>query len=157
MERSIVSRSGAMWKALTAALVAVFLLGAPGCAQMMNGKTQDVLVTASPPGASVSADSLPGQQFGTPAHLELPRKHRNQVVQVQAPGYRPAQVPLTRDMDVLPVALDCLFWWCVPLIWEIPNGSAYVLTPESVSVNLVKEGQSSVEPVPGPSLARSRD
>ena len=73
-------------------LLAVALMSS-GCATMVNGRSQDVLVLSEPSGASIR---LNGQPVGsTPTTVRMRRRGAAELVVAKA-GYAPASIPVER-------------------------------------------------------------
>src|ERR687884_232273 len=71
------------------ALIACMLSG--GCATIVNGKTQEILIASNPPGAIATVDS--GEMCTTPGKVTL-RRNKDYVVTITKEGYQPQVVSL---------------------------------------------------------------
>lgn len=100
---------------------------------MFNGSTQDVSITTYPAHAKITIDSQPGNTLTAPVTVELDRDkiHRIQAV---ADGFEPTIVSITPRTDGMAIAIDCLFWACIPLIIDWPMGAIKELAPDNVSI-----------------------
>lgn len=78
-----------------------------GCATIVHGTRQTVMVTSDPPGATVTVltgrpgdaaveRSKPGV---TPIALTLPRRDANLIIRLETPGCEPAEMPLKRSVS----------------------------------------------------------
>mgnify|MGYP001123551211 CR=1 FL=1 len=72
------------------------LLIAPGCATLIQKRTQSIPVTSTPPGATVSVNGQP--QGRTPLELRLARKGKDQVIRIESPGYDPVEIRPRRKL-----------------------------------------------------------
>jgi hypothetical protein len=69
------------------------ILALTACASLMHGTSQDIGISSSPTGATLSVDNQSTGQ--TPYIAHLSRKD-NHVVELDLPGYAPAEMTLTR-------------------------------------------------------------
>lgn len=118
----------------------------PGCATMLNGPTQQVVVKSKPRGARVMVD---GRYVGTtPAWLRLNRWgfHR---VRVELDGYEPYEIPLRKTVS--PNAAGNIFLGFVPIIIDVVTGSVFELEvpPEARRAMLQMPRDLSPEHSPG--------
>lgn len=121
-----------------AALAALSAL-APGCATLVQGTRQYVTVNSRPGGATARAASAHGLSCETPCSLSLPRS-RSTAIEVEAPGYRTAQVPLQRSLD--PLMLGNVLLPPFSILWaavDLASGAGFRLRPTFVSVDLQPE------------------
>lgn len=105
------------------------------CASIIHGNKQFLPISSNPTGAQVTVD---GQVYYTsPCIIELERD-KPYIVTVSMEGYQTEQVKIERGFSV---------WFFVGIIpglilpgpiYDLVSGSAYHLTPESVSINLKK-------------------
>src|SRR5258708_40353026 len=75
-----------------AALGGMALLLITGCATIIHGTRQDIGISTTPTGASVTIDNL--ESGTTPVFSKLRRKE-NHVVRIELPGYQPIDLALT--------------------------------------------------------------
>ncbi len=77
--------------------IAVWLLASivSGCACGMNGSTQRIAVTSTPPGARVSIDGTPVGV--TPVRVDVRRRDTNTVLKIEKEGFRPYEKTLQRS------------------------------------------------------------
>lgn len=109
------------------------------CATLVQGSRQYVTVTSRPGRATARAASAPGLSCETPCSLSLPRD-RATSVEVEAPGYRTAQVPLQRSLD--PLMLGNVVLPPFSILWaavDLASGAGFRLRPTFVSVDLEPE------------------
>lgn len=130
-----------------------------GCASLVNGTRQDLLVTSTPTGAHVI---LGARDFTTPATISV-RRNLDHVVLVQKEGFQPQRVEVKRKLS---------YWWWLDLLIPFPlpgiadnpekgtgglvvvpvpiglivvaplewvTGSAFRLTPSDIHVDLIPE------------------
>ena len=112
-----------------------------GCATIMKGTTQNVNVSSSPVGATVTIQSSTGVevfQGATPASTRLPKK-REYAVTVSAPGYEEVRVPITQSLEGWYIG-NLLCGGIVGGIVDAVNGAMWHLEPESISVSLRAAG-----------------
>jgi len=116
-----------------AALLAIATLS--GCASIMHGKSQDVGISSSPTGATVTVDNKAGGQTPYIAHL---RRKDNHIVKVELPGYAPAEMTLTRKTSGW-VWGNIVFGGLIGLAVDAMTGGLYNLTPEQLSSTLLSQ------------------
>lgn len=105
------------------------------CASIMHGTSQDVGVSSSPTGASVTIDNT--MKAETPFVAKLSRKD-NHVIHVAADGYAPADLTLTRSTSGW-VWGNILFGGLIGLAVDAMTGGLYNLTPDQLSATLAKQ------------------
>ena len=108
------------------------LLLVTGCATIIHGTRQDVGISSTPTGASVTIDNL--QSGTTPVFSKLRRKE-NHVVRISLPGYQPIDLTLTSSVSGWVwgnVAIGGLIGLAVDAI----SGGMYKLSPEELSAAL---------------------
>jgi len=118
----------------------IVLLLMTGCATIIHGTRQDVGISSTPTGASVTIDNL--QSGTTPVFSKLRRKD-NHVVRISLPGYQPMDLTLTSSVSGWVwgnVAIGGLIGLAVDAI----SGGMYKLSPEELSAAL---GATSAESV----------
>jgi uncharacterized protein YceK len=123
-----------------AALGGAALLLISGCATIIHGTRQDVGISSTPTGASVTIDSL--QSGTTPVFSKLRRKD-NHVVRISLAGYQPIDLTLTSSVSGWVwgnIAIGGLIGLAVDAI----SGGMYKLSPEELSAAL---GATSAETV----------
>lgn len=111
------------------------ILAVTACASIMHGTSQDVGISSSPTGATVTLDNQnPGQ---TPYIAHLSRKD-NHVVKLTLPGYAPAELTLTRKTSGW-VWGNIVFGGLIGLAVDAMTGGLYNLTPDQLSAALASE------------------
>lgn len=125
------------------ALFGWIVLLTTGCATVIHGTRQNVGISSTPSGASVSIDGV--QSGTTPLFAKLRRKE-NHVVRIALPGYQPTDLTLTSSVSGWVwgnIAIGGLIGLAVDAI----SGGMYKLSPEQLSAALgattaasVKEG-----------------
>ena len=106
------------------------------CATMMTGRTQEILITSNPAGATVKVDN---KELKTPATVTLSKK-TSYVVVVEKPGFESAVVEIRRRpswWNLLDVAW--IYFIPVPLIYDINTGGFWVFLEDSFHVDLKPE------------------
>lgn len=117
-------------------LVVVF--ATTGCASIFNGGYQDVHVQTVPANAKLSVSTQAGNTHSAPATLRLKRRKDHRIT-ARKEGYKSASAYVTDSVDGPMVALDCVLWWCIPLLWEWPLGHIKELHPDTVTIVLEEE------------------
>ncbi len=112
------------------------------CATMMHGSSQDVGISSTPTGATVTVDNQSTGQ--TPYIAHLSRKD-NHVVKLSLDGYAPAELTLTRKTSGW-VWGNIVFGGIIGLAVDAMTGGLYNLTPEQLSATLASQ-KASVSPV----------
>ena len=118
----------------TRPLAAALVVFTTGCATIMHGSKQDIAVSSTPSGATVSVDN---QQMGTtPTTVNLTRKDRH-VISIEAPGYRKYDLQLTRGTSGW-VWGNLVFGGIPGLAIDAITGGLYKLTPTEVNATLAR-------------------
>jgi len=106
-----------------------------GCATIINGTSQKIMVTSEPAGATVQADG--GRDYTTPVKLRLERRRDHELV-FRKEGYKTAKVALTH---VLSESVCGNLFLGGPLGWifDIFAGTQYKLIPNPAHVKLESE------------------
>jgi len=109
-------------------LLSLAMMVCPGCATIMSGNQQEVPVTSSPPGATVTCD---GNTIITPGSITLSTKKAHTLV-ARYPGCEPQQITLVKkgnnwifagilwDLGIITIPIDLI------------SGAACELKPKSV-------------------------
>ena len=106
-----------------------------GCASIMHGTRQDIGISSTPTGASVSVD---GQIKGTtPVAVNLSRKDIH-TVKVELPGYLPFEAKITRHVSGW-VWGNIIFGGLIGLAVDAITGGLYKLSPEQLQAALREE------------------
>lgn len=103
-----------------------------GCATLMQGSTQQVVVTSTPSGATVVVDR--SMRFTTPAALELARRESH-TLELSLEGYHPETVNV-RSVASGMVAGNILAGGLIGFAVDHSSGAAFRLVPEVVQVSL---------------------
>ena len=120
------------------ALAAAGLVSANCATLQMNGPSQRIRVTSTPPGAEVSLDGRPAG--ATPAEVTVSRRNRAPVIRVEKDGFRPHEQKLQRSQSwwlLADAALAGALYLAValtvsgPSAWEIGEG------PPTFNENLI--------------------
>jgi len=118
--------------ALQATLGGMALLLMTGCATIIHGTRQDVGISSTPTGASVTIDNL--QSGTTPVFSKLRRKE-NHVVSISLAGYQPMDLTLTSSVSGW-VWGNIAIGGLVGLAVDAISGGMYKLSPEELSAAL---------------------
>jgi len=123
----------------------ILLVLTPGCATLLQGSTQQIMVTSTPPGATVIVDG--SMRFTTPAALDLSRKESHKL-EINLEGYHPEIVNL-RTVSSNMVAGNIIAGGLIGFAVDHSSGAAFRLVPEVVKVNLRPIAVASQEPPAG--------
>ncbi|HWV57450.1 MAG TPA: PEGA domain-containing protein [Longimicrobiales bacterium] len=118
-----------VWRALPAVAALIVLTG---CATIVQGTSQAVGISSSPPGARVLVNGV--EQGVTPTVLKLKRRE-NHVVVVELEGYHPYTATLTRSVSGW-VAGNLVFGGLIGLVIDAASGGIYKLSPEQIAAAL---------------------
>ena len=116
----------------------VSAVGLAGCGAMLNGPVQLVKITTIPPGATVTVD---GETMRSPARLDLERG-REYPVEAERPGFELGAAEIRSYDDNYVILGNCLFFLCIPQIWESGTPLQQRLEPLEVEITLNPEGWS---------------
>ncbi len=122
-------------KTLTLLTAICASLALTGCASLMHGTSQDIGISSSPTGASVTIDNQTKAQ--TPFVAKLSRKD-NHIIRIAADGYAPADLTLTRSTSGW-VWGNVLFGGLIGLAVDAMTGGLYNLNPAQLSSALAKQ------------------
>jgi PEGA domain len=86
------------------ALVSLWIF--PGCATLLEKRTQRIPVTSFPVGATVSVDGV--KQGVTPLEIRLARKVKDQVIRIESLGYDPVEIRPQRKKAAVPIVGNLL-------------------------------------------------
>jgi len=105
-----------------------------GCATIINGTLQDIGISSSPSGATITVDNL---NYGiTPTVIKLSRKD-NHFVKIELPGYKPFKITITRGVSGW-VWGNIVFGGIIGLAVDAISGGLYKLSPEQIKATLSK-------------------
>jgi len=122
-----------------AAACGITVLSVSGCATIIHGTQQDVGISSSPTGATVTIDNI--DKGATPVVAKLKRKE-NHTVKIQLAGYQPFETTLTHSVSGW-VWGNIAIGGLIGLAVDAVSGGIYKLTPEQVSGSL-QTGHASV-------------
>lgn len=114
---------------VAAAACGITIFTFSGCATIMHGTRQDVGISSTPTGASVSIDNIETGKTPFIAHL---RRKDNHVVRMELAGYQPFEATLTRSVSGW-VWGNLAFGGLIGLAVDGISGGIYKLTPEQIS------------------------
>ena len=112
--------------------------GTAGCLTLMRGKTQNVSVTTTPPGARITLNPTPiSRETTTPTVIVLERD-QNYVVFLDRKGFQESSVMLESGINKLWYNIIWLHpaGWIIGAVIDVLTGAAYNLEPESIDVAL---------------------
>ena len=154
---------GDVRSAVSAFLAGVFVLGTlvfqTGCATILGGRSQDIEVTSSPPGAKVFINGE--QRTTTPGVISLQRRGSH-ILRIEREGYEPIEMKMRRSMsgwilaDILYGAAVFGVWFAAllgetgvggiifwnglpPLGIDLITGAAFKQLPDKVHVELLNQ------------------
>lgn len=113
-------------------LVVALMAVACGCGALTHGRRQRVRVMSVPPGAAVSVD---GYECVSPCTVMLTRDC-DHTVRIEMHGFQPRERKVRRVVDRTVLLGNCVFFLCVPQIWEHGSPLQYRLEPAEIDVNL---------------------
>jgi|KBSSwiStaDraftv2_1062776.scaffolds.fasta_scaffold01152_12 uncharacterized protein YceK len=122
-----------------AAACGITVLSVSGCATIIHGTQQDVGISSTPTGATVTIDNI--DKGATPVVAKLKRKE-NHTVKIQLAGYQPFETTLTHSVSGW-VWGNIAIGGLIGLAVDAVSGGIYKLTPEQVSGSL-QTGHASV-------------
>ena len=125
-----------MNKITSASLIIIALAGQTGCATIVSGRTQDVMIRSNPPGATVTIDEI--ATGVTPMVANLMRKKRHSIL-ISKPGYKDISHATTRGFNGWYLG-NILFGGIIGLITDPITGAMYDVEPSEINVTLPKEG-----------------
>jgi uncharacterized protein YceK len=127
-----VTTGEAIMKLQNSAFSLILLLLTSGCATLLQGTTQQIMVSSTPAGATVVVDG--SMRFTTPAALDLARKESHKL-EINLDGYHPEIVNL-RSVSSNMAAGNIVAGGLIGFAVDYSNGAAFRLVPELVKVNL---------------------
>jgi len=120
----------------TFVLLAAFSLTA--CGSIMHDRSQPLGISSNPTEATVTID---GSERGkTPLIASLKRKD-NHIIRIAMQGYAPFEATVTRKVSGW-VWGNLVFGGVIGLAVDALSGGLYVLTPEQVTGQMLKQGAS---------------
>jgi len=122
-----------------AAACGITVLSVSGCATIIHGTQQDVGISRTPRGATITIDNI--DKGATPVVAKLKRKE-NHTVKIQLAGYQPFETTLTHSVSGW-VWGNIAIGGLIGLAVDAVSGGIYKLTPEQVSGSL-QTGHASV-------------
>lgn len=103
-----------------------------GCATIVSGKTQDVMIKSDPPGATIRIDEIVSGT--TPMMANLVRKKRHNIT-VTKEGYQEVSRATTRGFNGWYIG-NIIFGGIIGLIVDPITGAMYDVEPEEIIVSL---------------------
>ena len=129
-----------MKKIINIVVAIAFSVVTIGCATIMNGTTQSMGISSTPPGAKVSINN--SEKGVTPLVTNLSRKD-NHTILIQLAGYEKYSATFTRRTSGW-VWGDLVFGGLIGLAIDAISGGMYKLTPEQVQATLQNSGAVSI-------------
>ena len=117
---------------ITALSALVFLVAGSGCATLVNGTTQKLIVNSNPPGATFEVD---GQSGVTPGTVEVSRREKTHTIHIHKPGYEPAEFRIQRKFGTPWLAGDAVGAMGLAAVSTATWPVAWVVFPASVAVD----------------------
>ena len=130
-----------MHRILNTSLVIAGLFTLSGCATVMHGANQDLVVNTEPQGASVKLTGLKltnGYTCTSPCKVEVPRRHDLRV-DISLAGYRPVYVLVQSKLSGGTFG-NILAGGLIGGVVDGANGASNKLSPNPVNVRLVATG-----------------
>lgn len=104
------------------------------CATIMQGTTQDVGISSTPSGATVSINN--SEKGKTPLVVDLKRKD-NHIIKIELAGYQTYETTLTKKTSGW-VWGNIVFGGLIGLVVDAMAGGIYRLTPEQIDTVLAR-------------------
>jgi hypothetical protein len=133
-----------MRKKSVIALISVLTLIQPGCATIVSGKTQDVIIRSNPPGATVKIDEMVSGT--TPMVANLVRKKRH-AISISKSGFQEVTQATTRGFNGWYLG-NILLGGIIGLITDPITGAMYDVEPSEINVNLPEQAAPQIAAVP---------
>lgn len=115
-------------------ILGIMLITFCGCATIMQGMRQDIGVSSSPSGATITVD---GVGYGiTPMAVRLSRR-RMHTIEISLKGYEPYSIILTKRTSGW-VWGNVIFGGIIGLVVDLATGGIYQLTPDQIYATLSK-------------------
>jgi uncharacterized protein YceK len=130
-------KNNCKWSKYVLLSLCIVLL-ATGCATIILSSTQQVGISSSPTGASVTIDDEPKGE--TPIIAKLSRKD-NHVIKIEMEGYEPFEIKTTRSTSGW-VWGNIVFGGLIGLAVDAITGGMYVIKPEQIETELKKQESS---------------
>jgi hypothetical protein len=132
---------------LTDLLIITTLLFASGCATVIHGTTQDVLIETEPPGATVMI--FPDEiEIVAPAEIELDRE-RAYTARASLDGHHVGTGYLDRVFSGA-INGNILLGGLIGMSVDIGNGAAFKLTPDPLLIKLTPLDEDPAQPSTSP-------
>lgn len=113
-------------------LMAIIAVSQNGCATVVSGKTQDVMIRSNPPGATVKIDEI--VMGTTPMVANIVRKKRH-AISISKPGYQEVSQGTTRGFNGWYLG-NILLGGIIGLIVDPITGAMYDVEPGEINVSL---------------------
>ena len=104
-----------------------------GCAGMLDGPTQDVIVNTIPPTVVLTVDTQPGATYISPAIIKLER-NKVHLIKAHYDGDLSTTVAITPRLGGKEINFYCAFILCIPSVW--PLGVIQELEPAKITMML---------------------
>ena len=117
-------------------LFITILLGIAGCATIIEGSHQRILVASEPPGAVIFVNGI--RVGKTPAKVKLRRGRHLETITISMPRYKTKKIILTRT-------IDGWFWGnillggVIGMVVDASTGDMYSYRPRTVNEKLTKD------------------
>ena len=124
---------------LRGVIAGVAAVATVGCATIMHGTSQNIGISSSPTGATVTVDNKP--LGNTPLFADL-KRGEGHVVTIEMAGYEKSQLTLTKSVSGW-VWGNIVFGGLIGLAVDAISGGLYNLSPEQLNAELRKNGAKS--------------
>ena len=146
----LVCQRGLKTVAAMTSLIAL-LVNALGCATIVQGRSQDIPLASTPPGAMVKID---GVQTTTPGKVTLRRDQSYNAV-FEKQGYPPQQAKLESTASWWLLG-NLIFGGLIGLVIDLAAGGGYKLVPAGIDMELQTGVVKEIKPAPEAEAAPSR-
>ncbi len=107
----------------------------PGCGLLLNGRSQRITITSSPPGATIIVPTDGGTDGASPHTLRLAR-NRDHLIIAEKTGFETKSAYISSGIEPLSIALDILLTGGLGLLLDWPLGAIYRLEPNQIHIAL---------------------
>ena len=129
--------------------VIIFLAAQTGCASLVSGMTQDMVIRSAPSGARVEID---GRDEGkTPYYTDLERRRRHQI-RIKKEGYGEESQATHKGFNAWSLG-NILFGGLIGMIIDFATGAIYSVSPNEMNFNLTAKQKAAPPAVPAQEMA----
>lgn len=121
-------------------MLTICLIMLAGCSTVMNGPTQDIVVTSNPPGATIITTTF--EWIKTPGTFKLPRNNSTTLT-ANLYGYETAKQDINCELSLWPIVSAIgelsIYPGLIFTTLDLSTGSVGHLTPNEVHFELVSK------------------